>query len=163
MKSALSVLLLCFLLASCGEEKTVKVESKEAKETRVRAEAGDARAQFELAAMYHFGVPQNYVEAMKWYRKAAEQGLAEAQSNLGMMYYHGEGVPKDYVEAAKCYRKAAEQGLAFAQFNLGWIYENGEGVPKDMAEATKWYRKAAEQGDADAMEWLEKNAKENGE
>ena len=43
------------------------------------------------------------------------------------------------------------------------MYENGEGVPKDMAEATKWYRKAAEQGDADAKEWLEKNAKEKTE
>ena len=127
MKNVFSVLLLCFLLASCGEEKTVKVESKEAKEMRVRAEAGDVKAQFNLAAMYHFGVPQNYVEAMKWYRKATEQGLAEAQSNLGMMYYHGEGVPKDMAEATKWYRKAAEQGDADA---MEWLKKNA----KDKSE-----------------------------
>ena len=90
---------------------------------RVRAEAGDVKAQFNLAAMYHFRVPQNYVEALKWYRKATEQGLAEAQSNLGMMYYHGEGVPKDMAEATKWYRKAAEQGDADA---MEWLKKNAK-------------------------------------
>ena len=45
-------------------------------------------------------------------RKAAEQGIAEAQSNLGLMYSDGLGVKQDYTEAAKWFRKAAEQGLA---------------------------------------------------
>lgn len=45
------------------------------------------------------GVPQNYDEAMKWYRKAAEQGEAFAQSNLGFMYENGKGVPQNYDEA----------------------------------------------------------------
>ena len=43
------------------------------------------------------------------------------------------------------------------------MYANGDGVPQDYAEAVKWYRKAADQGQAAAKEWLEKNAKENGE
>ena len=41
------------------------------------------------------GVPKDYTEAVKWYRKAAEQGNATAQSNLGHRYYNGEGVAKD--------------------------------------------------------------------
>ena len=55
---------------------------------------------------------------MKWYRKAAEQGDADAQYNLGISYDRGEGVPQDYVEAVKWYRKAAEQGDADAQNKL---------------------------------------------
>jgi uncharacterized protein len=45
------------------------------------------------------GVPQDYAEAMKWYWKAAEQGLAVAQFSLGLMYPNGNGIPQDYVSA----------------------------------------------------------------
>lgn len=94
---------------------------------------------------------KNYTEAIKWYRIAAEQGDAEGQNNLGVMYENGNGVAKDYTEAAKWYRKAAEQGDYIGQYNLGVLYENGYGVTQDYAEAVKWYRKAAEQGDAPAQ------------
>ena len=57
---------------------------------------------------------------MVWYRKAAEQGLARAQCNLGICYDDGTGVPQDTAQAAAWYRKAAEQGLARAQCNLGY-------------------------------------------
>ena len=76
-------------------------------------------------------------------RKAAEQGHASAQNNLGTRYSNGEGVPQDYQEAVKWYRKAAEQGHASAQFNLGVIYDNGEGVPQDYVQAHKWVNLAA--------------------
>ena len=82
---------------------------------------------------------------------AAEQGLAQAQHNLGVMYVNGEGVPQNSAEAARWSRMAAEQGLAQAQFNLGLMYAKGDGVPKDHAEAVRWYRMAAEQGDAKAQ------------
>jgi TPR repeat protein len=49
--------------------------------------------------MHDTGVPVNYAEAVKWYSKAAEQGHAAAQSNLGLMYVLGIGVPEDYVKA----------------------------------------------------------------
>ena len=58
------------------------------------------------------GVPQDYAEAVKWYRLAAEQGDVAAQYNLGIMYDNGDGVPQDYKEAVKWYRLAAEQGDA---------------------------------------------------
>ena len=68
------------------------------------------------------GVPQDYKEAVKWSRLAAEQGYASAQYNLGLMYNNGNGVPQDYAEAVKWYRLAAEQGDADAQYNLGNMY-----------------------------------------
>ena len=68
-------------------------------------------------------MPQDYAEAVKWYRKAADQGDAAAQFNLGVMYATGQGVPQDYAEAVKWYRKAAEQGHAGAQYNLGVMYD----------------------------------------
>jgi len=90
---------------------------------------------------------------------SAQQGDAEAQYNLGVMYAQGLGVTQNYAEAVKWYRKAAEQGYAAAQFNLGGMYHQGQGVPQeampdgewDYSEAMKWYRKAAEQGHANAQ------------
>ena len=57
----------------------------------------------------------------KGYRKAAEQGLANAQFNLGVMYHKGRGVPQSYEEAAKWFRKAAEQGDTKAIQALGKV------------------------------------------
>jgi uncharacterized protein len=65
---------------------------------------------------------------VKWFRKAAEQGYANAQHNLGYMYHSGKGVTQDYAEAVKWYRKAADQGLAIAQTNLGVKYAKGDGI-----------------------------------
>jgi len=56
------------------------------------------------------GVPKDYETAAKWFTKAAEQGFAEAQFNLGGMYEFGDGVPQDFDAALKWYSKAAEQG-----------------------------------------------------
>ena len=107
-------------------------------------------AQYNLGYMYRhgYGVEKDYKEAVKWYRKAANQGGAYGQNNLGYMYRHGYGVEKDYKEAVKWYRKAANQGHASSQNNLGHMYQNGYGVEKDYKEAVKWYRKAANQGHA---------------
>ena len=84
-------------------------------------------------------------------RRAAEQGDATAQINLGWMYSRGRGVPQDDAEAVRWYRRAAEQGEPTAQRNLGWMYKNGRGVPQDDAQAIRWYRRAVEQGYAGAQ------------
>ena len=156
------------------------------------------------------GVPQDGNEAFKWYRLAADQGYAEAKANiynlakrnvpqalqvligdaengvaelqytLGLMYANGEGVPQDDQKAVKWYRLAAEQGHARAkaniynlakknipqalqvligdaengvveaQYTLASMYANGQGVPQDDQKAVKWYRLAVEQGHAGA-------------
>ena len=82
--------------------------------------------------------------------RKAEQGDAEAQSVLGLMYTLGLGVPQDKHESVKWYRRAAEQGYAHGQFSLGVMYYFGEGVPKDHVLAYKWFNLAAAQGDKDA-------------
>ena len=97
------------------------------------------------------GVPEDDRQAASWYRKAAEQGNASAQNNLGVMYGSGEGVPEDDRQAVFWYRKAAEQGDASAQYNLGLRYHNGEGVPEDDRQAAFWFRQAAEQGNDSAQ------------
>ena len=98
--------------------------------------------------------PQNYLEAVKWYRKAADQGQASAQNALGYCYSQGNGVPQDYAQAVKWYTKAGEQGDADAQGMLGVCFYLGNGTSQDYVEAVKWYRKAAEQGNANAQEHL---------
>jgi TPR repeat protein len=133
-----------------------KTLSSAARETRARAENGDAMAEFQLARMYFdgSGVPKDYGEAVRWYRKAAEQGYAKAQFDLGQMYRHGKGLQQDYGEAARWYRKGAEQGDPKAQSALAYAYCNGEGVPLDYTEAARWYRTAAEQSYALAQQSL---------
>jgi tetratricopeptide (TPR) repeat protein len=83
-------------------------------EDRAAAEQGNAEAQFRLGVCYEagLGVPQDYAEAARWYRKAAEHGNAKAQLGLGVCYLFEQGVPQDYTEAAKWYRKSADQGDA---------------------------------------------------
>ena len=77
-------------------------------------------------------------EAVKWFRKVADQGYAKAQYSLGNMYALGQGVTKDDAEAVNWLRKAAEQGYVDAQYLLGTMYLIGRGVPKDGTEAVKW-------------------------
>jgi TPR repeat protein len=90
---------------------------------------------------------QDYAEAVKWYRRAAEQGNTDAQMRLGVMYEDGRGgLPQDDAEAAKWYRKAAEQGNVDAQATLGFRYERGQGVSQDYVLADMWLSLAAAKG-----------------
>lgn len=120
------------------------------KDLRRDAEAGSALAQGAMGANYETGylVPQDYVEAAKWYRKAAMQGEAEAQFRMGALYRLGHGVPQDYVEAVKWSRKAALQGHSMGQSQLAYLYNAGLGTERNQVEAAKWYGKAAVQGNA---------------
>ena len=89
------------------------------------------------------GVPENDPEAVRWFRLAADQGDADAQSNLGVMYANGEGVLEDDPEAVKWLRLAADQGVVAAQFNLGVMYANGGGLPEDYVLGYAWLNLAA--------------------
>ena len=116
-------------------------------------EVNDPQTQREIGDKYcdGNGVTQDYAEACKWYRLAADQGYAGAQNVLGFMYDSGYGVTQDYDEAIKWYRLAANQGFPNAQYNIGIMYANGLGLQQDYAEAVKWYRLAADQGYSDAQ------------
>ena len=101
-----------------------------------------------------YGTAVDHVEAVKWVRKAAEQGFARAQYDLGLMYEFGTGVERSNEKAAEWYLKAAEQGYARAQFWLGYMYEYGTGVEQSYEKAAEWVQKAADQGLAVAQNCL---------
>lgn len=137
--------------------------NKVANNSYAAAERGDAKAQFELG--YAYWERKDYANALTWYRKAAEQGHAIAQLNLGVLYANGQGVAQNYDEALKLYQSAADQGLAQAQYNLGRMYERGLGVParqatdtlgrvtivaRDLVRAHMWHNLAAAQGHEEA-------------
>ena len=130
---------------------TEPTETAEISALRVKANAGDASAQFNLGFAYDRGqdVPQDYAQSVVWYRKAADQGEASAQFNLALMYADGQGVPHDAAQEAAWFRKAAEQGHARAQHNLGVMYRNGHGVPQDYVESHKWFNLAASRASAE--------------
>jgi TPR repeat protein len=120
---------------------------------KTSAEQGDSKAQLILGGLYCSGgrFPQNYAEALQWWRKAADQGLGSAQNSIGWLYSLGRGVPQSWEEANKWFYKAAQQGEAVAQSNLGEAFEYGRGVPQDNINAYAWYSIAAEQSEPDAI------------
>ena len=93
----------------------------------------------------------DYATALREWRSLADQGDADAQYNLGLMYANGQGVIQDYKEAVRLYSLAAAQGYATAQHNLGVKYYNGEGVIQDNVYAHMWWNIAASSGDASAV------------
>jgi len=129
-------------------------------ETTLLAEwSGQADKQLALGNAYYKGdgVPRDYKEATKWYRLAADQGLAEPCFMLGVIYEQGKS--PDYFEAVKWYREAAEQGYIPAQFELGNKYATGRGVPQNFAEAYVWFSIAAASGHEDARKGRDKFAR----
>jgi FimV-like protein len=94
------------------------------------------------------GVNKDSNEAVKWCRKAAEQGHLDAQFQLGLLYNQKNESIYDGKEAERWLRKAAEQGLPDAQLFLGYYYIEF----KDFAEAERWLRKAADQGNPSVKE-----------
>ena len=78
-------------------------------------------------------------------RKAADQGVPEAQFNLGKCHQEGQGVDADALEAFKWFDLAAKQGLPQAQHELALCYHHGRGTEPDLREASKWSQMAAAQ------------------
>jgi TPR repeat protein len=120
---------------------------KDSPDLERRARAGDRLCAFWV------GVACSSDPAMQraWYQRAAAQGLAPAQNDLGGMLANGEGGAMDKAAAREWFCKAAEQNIAAAQFNCGVMLDNGWGGPADKVAAREWYRKAAEQNYANAQ------------
>jgi len=117
------------------------------------AAEGITQARFLLALALERAPPPlgRPADALGWYLKAAEEGMAAAQNNLGAMYIDGRGTAPDPVQSARWYRAAAEQGFAVSQYNLALLYANGKGVARDNTEMAKWMEKAALSGLASAQ------------
>lgn len=115
-------------------------------ELRPMAEQGAAKAQWQLGNAYSFAAPveaKDDREAIRWFRKAAEQNYGPAQESLAWFYERGSGVERSEAEAMKWRRKAAEQNSTGAQWSLGFCYRDGKGVEKDPVEAYAWFDLAA--------------------
>jgi TPR repeat protein len=108
---------------------------------RVAALQSHPNAQNNLGVLYArgTGVPQDYVQATKWFRRAADDGLPGAQFNLARLYTIGYGVQQSDAEAAKWFRRAAEHGSPDAQMDLGYMYARGLGVTQDWVKAYMWF------------------------
>jgi len=123
-----------------------------------KAEAGDAEAQSKLGVMCAsgLGMKLDKQEAVRWYRKSAEQGYPVGQWNLAFMYVRGEGgVAENFAEARELFRKSATSGFTNAQYDLGMMLLNGLGGELNRKDAEKWFRMAAEQGYREAKKILE--------
>lgn len=90
--------------------------SSDIQSLKQRAEKGDVEAENEIGRAYELGnlIPQNYAEALRWYRKAAEQGNREARFSLAGMYFDGLGIAKSYEEAARWYGCARPSEVALS-------------------------------------------------
>jgi len=118
-----------------------------------RARAGDPWAQLNLGAAFDHGAggfPLDPVQAVAWYRRAAEAGLAEAQFNLAHCLATGNGAPRDDAKALRWMLLAAEQDLASAQYLAGVMLAEGMGTTKDTRRAILWLERAVANGNADA-------------
>lgn len=114
---------------------------------------GDARAQFEVAAIYTEGraVPEDLKAAAMWYERAAGQGFAPAQYRLGSLYENGRGVGKDLAQARLWYQQAAEAGNRMAMHNLAALYAGGGLGTQQFDAAAKWFEEAASRGMKDSQ------------
>ena len=113
-----------------------------------KAATGDLPSQLLLAMLYQLGcgvIPRDLGQDQAWYHKAADQGSAIGENQIGI-YYDKGGPGHDMAEAFKWYHKAADRNDAVAQYNLGDMYAQGTGVQQSFADAALWYRKAVENG-----------------
>ena len=120
---------------------------------RAAAERGDAESQFQHALFLQDDDP---AEALKWLRKASEQGYAKATFAIGIAYGNGLGVKQNEEEAMKWFHLAAERGYPPAEIAIAEYFEYEK---KDLPEALKWYRRAAERGDKLAERLLREHEK----
>jgi uncharacterized protein len=160
MRSALPVLLvIAFTLPSSAQQRIENTINRDFCTSMLpdmvaltaKANAGDPEAQYQMGrAALGLGrpTPDEMAKASAWFEKAAEQGHAKAQDEMGRFNFGDGG---DWRQAASWFSKAAEQGNDDAQFWLGTMYERGRVVGQDKAEALKWYRLSAKQGNPDAQ------------
>jgi hypothetical protein len=129
---------------------------------KAAAETGDAEAQLKLGRSYHGTF--DYQTAVKWFRLAAEQGLAEAQTEMGAALLNGRppitrgktGVKADLPQAIKWFHLAANQGESGAMSQLGQCFQTGNGVPANRVAAYRWLKLASDRGRVVAKVYLDR-------
>jgi len=130
------------LWGSCGCEADAARSLEFARESSGR---GSRYGQCALGTLHYegeTGLAEDYALAAAFFGLAAAQGLDKAQSELGDMYYSGEGVAQDYAEALRWWQLAAAQGDPDALYSVAHCHENGYGVRQSKAAAIRWYKRA---------------------
>ena len=107
--------------------------------------AGTAAAAASLKEGRQYYVAKEYDKALEEIEPLAEDGEAQAQYMLGVMYLKGQAVYADPAAAAEWFRRAADQGHAISQINLAILYARGDGVERSLDEAYFWSRLARQQ------------------
>lgn len=123
------------------------------KELRQAAANGDAKAQFEIGAIYGEGraVKKDDAESARWYERSAAQGFVPAEYRLGNLYEAGTGVEKDLKQAQLWYQRAAEAGNRMAMHNLAALNAGGSLGTPDFNTASEWFARAAALGMTDSQ------------
>jgi len=116
------------------------------------AEAGDARAQIDLAQAAL--VAEEPETAFGHAERAARQGYGPSFVLIGSMYERGLGVPQDFAQAVQWYGRGEQAGSPAAMRAMGALYESGSGVAQDYAQARRRYESASERGDGEASRRL---------
>ena len=144
------------LLQSCRGAVGAAIPDDSPEALVARAERGDAEAMFALATAFNKGegAEKDPVQALFWYRKAADLGHAEAEFQIATHYEKGTVVAKDLCAAFEWHCRAAEKGHPQSAYFLGNYYRNGPPAIRDDATALRWYRMAAEGGDFASMSTL---------
>ncbi|MEG0342305.1 MAG: tetratricopeptide repeat protein [Acinetobacter sp.] len=129
------------------------------------AKNGDSKAQFDLGVFYFrgIGVEQDYLQALEWFNKAADQGHGRAKEYvmttyfaLGSEYFSEDaGERQDDTEAFKWFSKAANMGHAKSQYFIGLMYYFGEGVEKNESQGVSWLKKSAQLGFIEAQKLID--------
>jgi uncharacterized protein len=99
----------------------------------------------------HYYEQGDYVRALAVWQPLAQQGNAEAQNNLALLYLDGKGVPRNLPEAARYFQLSAAAGSALGQNNLGGLYRDGNGLARDYGKAARWFAASASQGNSAGM------------
>lgn len=120
-------------------ERAVKGDVDALAELTAEAESGDAQAQHFLALAYSGRNRGAHPEAVKWYRRAAAQGVLQSVAALGGCYADGRGVEKDMERGVGLMRAAADMGESLSQYRLGDLYRAPGGLPKDLAQTYAWH------------------------
>nr|WP_281380417.1 tetratricopeptide repeat protein [Marinobacter oulmenensis] len=132
----------------------VKVANQDFSKNLLRAENGDPRAQYLIARVFLFGnneigVDEDQDKGVYWMRKSADQGAAEAQYAMAMLYRNGVGLEKDAKKWEKYMTLAGEQNFSRAMIELSDAYRDGAaeiGVEPNEKKYVYWLRKEAEAG-----------------
>jgi TPR repeat protein len=141
---------------ACSHDPTAKPDYHCAVQWDQTVADRNGRAANELGWFYEFGrgVPVDFAQALKWYKRAVALGNTDAYDNIGNLYYYGRGVSSDYGQARVWFDRGAAYGDDRAEYDLGELYDDGLGVAQSDEDAVYWYKLAVDQGNKSAMSAL---------